>query len=136
MSTNYFQTFITASPDSKAEKGTVPAKPGSIAQLQYAMLSDAPYRFTSDELLFEVHVIRNEIADADRTAERDAFLARSQACLRASPLVKQFGWGLHHDENGRVAAFGVETDAYRKLSAQPDLKIVPGMRSRRATLPK
>lgn len=131
MSTNYFQTFITASPDSKVEKGTVAARPGSIAQLQLALLSE-PYRFTSDELLFEVHAIRNEIAEADRASERDAFLARSQACLRASPLVKQFGWGLHHDENGRVAAFGVETDAYRKLSEQPDLKIVPGMRSRRA----
>lgn len=56
----------------------------------------------------------------------------SQACLRASPLVKQFGWGLHHDEAGRVAAYGVETEEYRKLATRADLKIVTGMRRHKA----
>ncbi|WP_298711512.1 DUF6157 family protein [Micrococcus sp. 2A] len=34
---------------------------------------------------------------------REAFFAKSQACLRASPLGKRHGWGLHHDAEGRVA---------------------------------
>lgn len=131
VTTNYVRTFMTASPDCPVARGTVPTKLGSIAQLQHALLSDQPYRFTSDELLFEVHAIRNGIDAAERAREYEAFLAKSRACLRASPLVKQFGWGLHHDEHGRVAAYGCETDAYRELSERSDLKIVAGVRSRR-----
>lgn len=132
MTTNYTDTFITASADSKATAGTVPTKPGTIAAEQYRLLSERPYQLTSDDLLFEVHAIRNGIAEADRTAERAAFFAKPKACLRASPLVKQFGWGLHHDAEGKVAAHGVETDAYRALANRADLKVVPGMRSSRA----
>ena len=131
VSMNYFWTFITVSPDSKAVSGIVPSKAGSIASLQHALLLEQPYAFTSDELLFEVHVRRNGITRTDRDHERPLFFARSHACLRASPLVKQFGWGLHHDEEGKVAAYGVGTDRYRELAIRPDLKIVPGMRSRR-----
>lgn len=131
MSTNYYDTFIVASPDSQAVSGIVPPKPGSIASLQHRLLITQPYVFTSDELLFDVHARRNEIADSFLEAERSAFLSRSHACLRASPLVKQFGWGLHHDGAGRVAAYGVETTAYRKLAQRLDLKIVAGMRTRK-----
>jgi Family of unknown function (DUF6157) len=131
VSTNYLRTFITVSPDSKAVSGIVPSKAGGIASLQHALLLEQPYAFTSDELLFEVHIRRNGIAKTDRDHERALFFARSHACLRASPLVKQFGWGLHHDEVGKIAAYGVNTDAYRELVTRPDLKIVSGMRSRR-----
>ncbi|MBR8657417.1 hypothetical protein KDH83_29285 [Achromobacter sp. Marseille-Q0513] len=130
--TNYVDTFILASADSKARAGVAPARPGTVAALQYGLLRDAPYRYTSDELLFEVHASRQGIDQAGRKAAWDAFFARSQACLRASPLVKQFGWGLHHDGQGKVALVGVETDAYRRLAADQALKVVPGMRSSRA----
>jgi hypothetical protein len=46
--------------------------------------------------------------------------------------VKQYGWGLHHDKDGRVAAYGVETEEYRAFLSNSGLKIVPGMRNRRA----
>ena len=87
---------------------------------------------TSDDLLFEVYARRNGIADADRPVARAALFAKPQACLRASPLVKNFGWGLHHDSEGRVAAFGVETETYHALVSRADVTVVPGMRSRRA----
>lgn len=130
--TNYVDTFITVASDCPATRGETPSKPGSIAALQLELLQAQPYRLTSDNLLFEVHARRNGIADADRASARAAFFARSQACLRASPLVKTHGWGLHHDAEGRVAAYGVETDAYRELATRADLKQVAGMRSRRA----
>ena len=88
---------------------------------------------TSDDLLFEVHALRQGIAAKDRKPAREAFFAKPQACLRASPLVKQFGWGLHHDADAKVAAYGVDSEAYRELSARADLKIVAGMRSKRAS---
>lgn len=130
--TNYVDTFITVASDCPATRGETPSKPGSIAALQLELLQAQPYRLTSDNLLFEVHARRNGIADADRASAPAAFFARSQACLRASPLVKTHGWGLHHDAEGRVAAYGVETDAYRELATRADLKQVAGMRSRRA----
>jgi len=131
MTTNYHDSFITVSPDCPARRGETPPKPDSVAGLQLALLAARPYELTSDELLFEVHAARAGIADPDREAERAAFLAKSRACLRASPLVKQYGWGVHHDAHGRTAAYGVETEAYRALAARPDLKVVAGMRSRR-----
>lgn len=95
MSTNRPNTFITVSPDSPATKGETPAKAGSVAALQYALLAAEPYAWTSDDLLFEVHARRHEIAPEERAAARHMFFAKPQACLRASPLVKTFGWGLH-----------------------------------------
>ena len=70
---------------------------------------------------------------ADRDEARAAFFARPKACLRASPLVKQYGWGLHHDAHGRVAAYGVETAAYRKFLTRTDVGVVAGMRGRKTT---
>jgi hypothetical protein len=133
MTTNYVETFITASPDSTATTGQSPSKAGSIAQIQHALLTSQPYHFTSDDLLFEVHAIRNGIAAEHRSQAREAFFAKSQACLRASPLVKQFGWGIHHDAQSKIAAYSIDTDAYRKFSTRTDLKIVTGMRNRRAS---
>jgi hypothetical protein len=130
-STNYFDTFITVSGDCPARMGKAPAKIDSIAGLQYRLLRDQPYLFTSDDLLFEVYAKRNCVLEPDREHARNAFFSNPQACLRASPLVKQFGWGLHHDEAGRLATYGVESGDYRKLAASADLKVLPGMRSRK-----
>ncbi len=130
--TNYTETFITVSPDTTAQAGTIPPKTGSVAQLQYVLLAEAPYTLTSDDLLFEVFARRNAIAEADRREARAAFFSKPKACLRASPLVKQFGWGVHHDAEGRVAIHGVGTDRYEELVAREDVKKRPGMRSERA----
>lgn len=74
----------------------------------------------SDELLFEVHARRKGVPAPDRAAEREVFFAKAQACLRASPLVKQYGWGLHHDAEGKVAAYGVGRAEYDELSRRSD----------------
>lgn len=122
--TNARDTLITASPDSPVTKGTVPAKPGTVATVQHALLTE-PYAMTSDDLLHAVHCARG----GDRS--RAEFFARPQACLRASPLVKQFGWGVHHDSAGRIALLGMESAEYRQLLADPGVKKTPGMRSKR-----
>ncbi|MDH7796284.1 MULTISPECIES: DUF6157 family protein [unclassified Beijerinckia] len=131
-STNYLSTFIVISPDSAATQGTVPEKAGSIAAIQHRLLKDKPYGLTSDDVLFLTHAERAQIPKSDWKAARAEFFAKPKACLRCSPLVKQFGWGLHHDEKGRVALYGVETQPYRQLAKKADLKIVNGMRSSRA----
>ena len=130
-STNQTETFVAVAPDCPAREAEIPPKPESVAGLQYAMLHDQPYRLTSDDLLFAVHARRNGIVDAAATTEaREAFLGRSQACLRTSPLAKRYGWGIHYDVDGRIAIYGVETRAYRDFLARADLKQVSAMRNR------
>jgi hypothetical protein len=135
MTTNYINTFITASADCKAKHGEEPAKEGSIAALQYALMRDNPYARTSDDLLFEVHAQRKKTAASERKHERESFFSKPQACLRASPLVKTYGWGIHHDENGKVALVGVDTKTYKELTSNKNVKVVSGMRSSKADKP-
>jgi hypothetical protein len=122
--TNYHDTLITVSTDCPVPGGTIPEKPGTIAAVQHALLAK-PYALTSDDLLHETHRARG----GDKS--REEFFARPQACLRASPLVKQFGWGIHHDSKGRIAMLDPQGDAYRRLLDDASVKKTPGMRSKR-----
>jgi hypothetical protein len=133
MSTNYRGAFIEVAPDSTARTAEAPPQRAtpSVAELQHRLLRERPYALTSDELLFEVHAIRAGIADGERDAARAAFLAKDQACLRASPLGKRYGWGTHHDAEGRVALVGIGTPEYARLAADPDLEHRQAMRSSR-----
>ena len=131
MTTNYTNTFIAVSPDTHATEGSAP-KPGTVAAAMLEAMLERPYAMTSDELLFAVEAERKAIPDQMREAAWAAFAARPMACLRASALVKTYGWGLHHDENAKVAAYSMGTEAYRKYASDGDLKQVSGMRSRRA----
>jgi hypothetical protein len=134
VTTNYTSTFITVAPDSAATGGTIPpaARTPTVASLQYALLSARPYELTSDEVLFEVYAARAGISEEDRESEREQFFAKDQACLRASPLAKRYGWGFHHDEHARVALVAVRTPLYNELSEQPDITKKSAMRSSKA----
>lgn len=123
--TNYTNTLITVSADCPVAVGTPPAKPGTLAERQYALLRAAPYGMTSDELLLSVECDRKGKVTAE------SFFARPQACLRASPLVKKHGYGLHHDKAGRVALVPVEGPEYARLMADAAVVKRPGMRSSR-----
>lgn len=123
-STNYRDTLITASLDSPVSEGMAPGNAGTVAAVQLALLA-RPYAMTSDDLLFEAHRVRGG------GKSRAEFFAKPQACLRASPLVKQFGWGIHHDGEGRIAAVAMESAAYRRLLDDTAVAKTPGMRSKR-----
>lgn len=128
--TNYFRTLILVSDDCKREGPTIPERAGSIAALQFGLLQGAPHTMSSDDLLWRVEVARNpEIADTDEN--RSAYFSKGRACLRTSPLVKSYGWGIHSDADGRVALVGGGSPEYLELAADPDVKKVPGIRSSR-----
>ena len=133
--TNYHQTFISVAEDCRAVAGEVPPRkdgPPTVASLQHELLSAAPYTMTSDDLLFEVFARRNAVPDAERAEARATFFSRSQACLRASPLAKTYGWGIHHDADGRVAIYAMESPEYRALQVDAAVKQLRAVRSRRA----
>ena len=132
--TNYSNTLIEVAEDCPATDGETPptgAKP-TVAALQYELIATHRYRYTSDDVLFEVHAIRNAIPDDAKLAEREAFFAKDQPCLRSSPLGKRYGWGIHHDQDGRVALVAVGSIEYEALAGDPSLRHVKAMRSRRA----
>src|ERR1043165_8603909 len=114
-STNYHNAFITISPDTKDLQGTVPEKTGTVAAVQHSLISGAPYVLTSDDVLFQTFALRKGLDKAEWTSARKEFFIKPQACLRTSPLVKQFGWGIHHDSEGRVAIYGMDSERYKEL---------------------
>lgn len=126
-STNYRETLITPSEDSRRTHAAAPERPGTVAALQYELLAPAPYAMTSDDLIWRVHVLRTNAADTEEA--RAAFFAKGQPCLRASPLVRSYGWGVHHDAKGRVALIARESPDYARLLADPGVTKRPGMRS-------
>src|SRR5687768_5344154 len=98
--TNCFNTFIQVAEDCPARAGEVPpVRTGNptVAGLQYKMIVEAPYKYTSDDVIFATSA-RGRQLDAkatkkERSLARDEFFSSGQACLRASGLGKRFGWG-------------------------------------------
>ena len=134
-STNYFNTLIEVAEDSSATTGEPPPVAGdekSVAALTYEMLHAHPYEFTSDDVVFSVFAARKGVPKEALKAQRERFFAKGQACLRASPLAKRYGWGIHSDEEGRVALYGVDSKEYRGLVADGSVVKKKAMRAKRA----
>lgn len=139
MTTNYVSTFIEIAEDCPVDVAAIPpVKDGAaktVAALQYELIAENPYRYTSDDVIFEVHAQRRGIAAEDRAAQREAFFAGPQACLRSSALGKRYGWGIHHDAEGRIALVAAGSEEYEALAAADGVAHVKAMRSRRASSP-
>lgn len=124
--TNYQNAFIEVAGDcpvSRAEEPPV-REPPSAARIQFEMVIAAPYRYTSDDVLYESGGRRRGVSRAE-------FFARGQPCFRASPLARRYGWGVHSDGDGRIALVAVESERYRELARSGDLTHLVAMRSRR-----
>ena len=132
--TNYLETFISASEDSIAKEGEIPplkAGEKTIAGIQYELIKNNPYKYTSDDVIFTVYAQRNGIKQNEMKTEREKFFSKGQPCLRSSPLVKRYGWGVHSDSEGKIAIYPVESKEYQELLNNGLLKHLKGMKSKR-----
>lgn len=132
-STNYHNTFIEVAEDCRASEGRIPPekeKP-TVARLQFDLIHGAPYQHTSDDILFAVHAARKASQSFDRERERKEFFSKGQPCLRCSPLAKTYGWGIHFDNESRVALYSRGSEEYRKLQRDHHLQQVKAMRTKR-----
>jgi len=122
--TNYINTFIEVAEDCRASEAEEPPpkEPRSAARIEYEMVIGSPYRYTSDDVLYESNGKRRGIG-------RDEFFSKGQPCFRASALTKRYGWGVHCDGNGKIAIYPVGSDEYRRLSEDKGLKHIKAMRS-------
>ena len=140
MDRNYYDTFIRVAPDCPVNEAVVPTgrrEVKSIPQVEYELLSENPYTFTQEELLFAVHVRRQGIGDAELKARCAAlwkkFFDKPHACLRASMLPKKYGWGLHFDAEGRIGLVAMESKAYKVLAEGTGVAtVLTAMRNKRA----
>jgi hypothetical protein len=134
--TNYYNTFIAVAEDCPVTAASLPpVKAGAaptLAALQLSILAEAPYSYTSDDLIFRAFAMKNGIPDADANAAREAFFSKGQPCLRASSVTKRYGWGIHYNAEGKIAAFQMESEAYQNLAADPALNQLKAMRTKRA----
>jgi hypothetical protein len=133
--TNYFNNFIEVAEDCSAKTAEVPPQKGTektVANIQFDMIAHNPYKYTSDDVIFEVYAIKNAIAASDKKSAREVFFSKGQPCLRCSPLTKRYGWGVHSDEKGRVALYGVDSKEYKQMAADKKITHTRGMRSKKA----
>src|SRR5437870_9182588 len=95
-STNYYNTFIQVADDCLVTEGEAPPQRAekSVANVHYDLLGGNPYRYTSDEVIFEAHRERNRISDDAVAAERERFFAKGQA---------SFGRGRSRSDTGGVS---------------------------------
>lgn len=134
---SYKNTFIQVAPDSDATTGIVPEvnrKTTPIHYIEYQLLTENPYRYNHEDLIFEVYLIRQGITEAERVAHEDEIRAelfqKEHPCLRASSLTKRYGWGAHYDENGKIALYAVNSEAYQHLANSCPKQLL-AMRSKR-----
>ncbi len=133
--TNYINAFIEVAEDCPVTVAEVPPQKGekkTIANLHFDMVIDNPYKYTSDDVIFGTYAAKNEIPKSKQTEERIAFFSKGQACMRASPLTKRYGWGVHSDAKGRIALYAMDSAEYKKLAKDKTLEHTRGMRSKRA----
>ncbi|MEM1217478.1 MAG: DUF6157 family protein [Bacteroidota bacterium] len=133
-STNYFNAFISVAEDCPADTGIVPPLRGgkpSVAGIHLQLILDHPYHYTSDDLIFGTYADRKEIPASERAEAREAFFSKGQACFRASAMGKRYGWGLHFNAEGKVAAYPIESDEYQQFEKDAQLEQRKAMRSKR-----
>lgn len=131
---NYYNTLIQVALDCPVAASYPPVERSgrrTVALIQYELLLARPYEYTQAELLFEVFAQQKGIPEDERAAAWEAFWAKPQACMRASPLPKQYGFGIHFDEAGRAALCPMESAEYQRLS-EGGVTLVKAMRSSRA----
>ncbi|MEX1135829.1 MAG: DUF6157 family protein [Balneolales bacterium] len=133
--TNYHNTFIEVAEDCPVNTGEVPPIKGNnqtAANIQYELISGNPYKHTSDDVIFHVFAVKQDLSVEALTSEREKFFSKGQPCLRSSPLAKRYGWGIHSNVEGKVAIYALGSDEYGKLANDNNLKHHNAMRSKRS----
>lgn len=131
--TNYKDTLIEIAEDCPVSKSEIPPvkRNKTLANIQLEMVLDNPYKYTSDEVLFECFVQKNNISESEKEKNHTEFFSKGQPCFRSSAIAKRYGFGIHSDSDGRIAFFPVESKVYQDLLKDDSVKKVKAMRTKR-----
>jgi len=134
----YTDTLVKVAADCPVDKGEIPVaknlkKPAHL--IQYELLTQNPYTYNHEELIYQVYVLQKEIPASTLAAESEQIKAelfsKGHPCMRASSLTKRYGWGAHYNEDGKIAIYPMESEAYKTLLESDKVKVVPAMKSKR-----
>lgn len=133
MSTNYYNTLIEIAPDSPTASSVAPdlTKPG-VASQQFSLIAENPYTYTSDDVIFTRVAEKESIPEDEIPAARQEYFKKGRACLRTSPLAKTHGWGIHANDEGKIALVAAESEEYKLLVADEGVKKFKAMRRTKA----
>ena len=133
--TDYSNTFIEVADDCPVSHSQIPLRKvegkSTLATLQYELLNGSPYKYSSDEVIFRCFAEKNNIPTEELEAAEIIFFSKGQACFRSSPLTKRYGFGIHFNENGKIALYPMESDAYHVLAKNPTLKHIKALKTKR-----
>jgi Family of unknown function (DUF6157) len=136
---SYVETMIRVAPDSPTQTAIIPTRTDgkkTVAVLEFELLIGEPYTYTQDKAQFAVHAMHKNIPNAELETHLPElyaeFIAKPRACFRASALPKKYGWGLHYDDQGRIALYAVNSPEYQRLTQLEGTKQLVAMRSARA----
>lgn len=85
---NEYDTFIQIAEDCPVSEAVIPKAKGesrTIPVIQYEMLSNHPYRYTQEDVLFEVFAERNQISETERAAAREKFFRKGSLVSEPRP---------------------------------------------------
>jgi hypothetical protein len=132
---NYHDTLIEVADDCPVTEAEVPRARGAKktkALVEYELLVNRPYKYTEEDIAFDVYAILHEIPKAIWLEERKQFLSKGHPHLRVSALPKRYGWGIHNNSDGKIALIAVESPLYKQLLNDPRITKIKAFRSTRA----
>ena len=92
-------------PTSKSEKETV-------KEVVYRVLKENPYQYKQYDLFYEVHI--NQLKKSEELKLDRYKLQRSELCAL-------LGWGIHGNEEGKLALVPAESPEYKELLSNPKI---------------
>lgn len=95
---------------------------------QVVLHVSASYAYTSDDVIFQIYAEKNNIGKGEWDTARQKFFSKGQPCLRTSPLVKSYGFGIHYDSDGKIALYGMEDGKYQEFVSDLKIKKIKGMK--------
>lgn len=132
--TNYSNTLVQPAEDCPVSISEIPTTKGgksTVATVQFELISKHPYTLTSDDVIFRIYADKNDLTPSEHEAARAVFFSKGQPCLRTSPLAKRYGFGIHANEEGKIALYGIETEEYAQLLQDENVAKVKAMRNAR-----
>ncbi len=124
--TNYSNVFIETAEDCPVNIAEIPPdrEPKTAVRMEYEMLADSPYRYTSDDVIYKTKGVPKGIS-------REAFFSKGQPCFRASALTKRYGWGIHSDAEGKIAIYAMESPEYRHFVSDESIEHIKAMQNKK-----
>ncbi|MEL4105332.1 DUF6157 family protein [Oscillospiraceae bacterium WX1] len=124
--TNYTNAFIETAEDCPVKFAEIPPDKElkTAARMEYEMLANSPYKYTSDDVIYKTK-------GASKGISREAFFSKGQPCFRASALTKRYGWGVHSDVEGKIAIYPMESIKYSHLVSDESIEHIKAMRNKK-----